>query len=68
MTFSRVADEDGTDTATAGRDVDATDPEDTGTIENVVDDVDLDAKVDGTDADSTRASKLTNPTRSRQTS
>ena len=52
MTFSRVSDEDGTDTATAGRDVDATDTEDTG-IENVVDDVDLDAKVDGIDAGST---------------
>ena len=53
MTFSRVSDEDGTDTETAGPDVDATDTENDGTIEDatVVDDVDLDA--DGTDADST---------------
>ena len=55
MTFSMASDEDGTDTKTAGPDVDATDTEDDGTIEDatVVDDVDLDAAVDGIDADST---------------
>ena len=55
MTFSMASDEDGTDTETAGPDVDATDTEDDGTIEDakVVDDVDLDAEVDGIDADST---------------
>jgi hypothetical protein len=55
MTFSRASDEDGTDTRTAGPDVDATDTEGDGTNEKaaVVDDVDLDAEVDGIDEDST---------------
>jgi hypothetical protein len=53
MAFSMASDEGGTDTKTAGPDVDATDTQDDGTIEGatVVDDVDLDAK--GIDADST---------------
>jgi hypothetical protein len=55
MTISMASDEDGTDTETAGPDVYATDTEESGTIEDgtVVDDVDLDAKVDGIDAGST---------------
>ena len=55
MTISMASDEDGTDTETAGPEAYATDTEESGTIEDgtVVDDVDLDAKVDGIDAGST---------------